>query len=73
MASKGDQADLAPSEIWDVVKVLNDKLKATRDQLEQVQMENKLLQGKLEEYESSLRDTSRCNLESCASAIKLRG
>ncbi|THH27296.1 hypothetical protein EUX98_g6888 [Antrodiella citrinella] len=66
--------DLAASEVWDLVKLLNDKLKTTRDQLRAVETENEQLKGeqlgKSPNHEDNSGDAG-CDTKTCPSASKV--
>jgi len=57
--------DLAPSELCDLVKVLSDKLKATRDQLQLVQTENERLQAAAKLLSEPVTENEKENVAEC--------
>jgi len=59
--------DLAAPEVWDLVKLLNDRLKAAREQIQVSEAENEQMKRDIRELKS-LGD--ECNTQSCPFAVK---
>ncbi|TCD68546.1 hypothetical protein EIP91_010471 [Steccherinum ochraceum] len=70
------KADLEPSEIWDLVKVLGDKLKDNRKQLHEVQEEKAQLLAERDTEASSSESLhtadTPCSTETCSSACRVK-